>query len=213
MSAKRKREHVELEHNWKKKSIFFQLPYWKTLILRHNLNVMHIEKNICDSIVGTLLSINGKSKDNFNSRLDLLAMGIRDQLHLIQRGNKVILSVACYSLISNEKKIYKFFKEVKVPDGYASNISRCVQVKSHDFHVLMQQLLPLAIRGVLHKNVCVVIVELCSFFRQLCSKVLKTNQLEHLENDIIVTLCKLERIFHPSFFFLCYGAFTYSSYK
>ncbi|KAL6345456.1 hypothetical protein AAG906_017175 [Vitis piasezkii] len=64
----------------------------------------------------------------------------------------------------------------------------------------MQQLLPLAIRGVLHKNVCVVIVELCSFFKQLCSKVLKTDQLEHLENDIIVTLCKLERIFPPSFF-------------
>ncbi|KAL6315671.1 hypothetical protein AAG906_005759 [Vitis piasezkii] len=172
VSAKRKRGHVELEHNWKKKSIFFQLPYWKTLILHHNLDAMHIEKNICDSIVGTLLTIDGKSKDNFNSRLDLQVM------------------------------------EVKVPDGYASNISRCVQVnerkifglKSHDCHVLRQQLLPLAIRGVLHKNICVVIVELCSFFKQLCSKVLKTDQLEHLENDIIVTLCKLERIFPPSFF-------------
>ena len=75
-----------------KKNIFFQFPYWKTLILLHNLDVMHIEKNICDSIVGTLLIINGKSKDNFNSRLDLLAMGIRDQLHPIQRGNKIILS-------------------------------------------------------------------------------------------------------------------------
>ena len=88
----------------KKKSIFFQLPSWKTLILRHNLDVMLIEKNICDSIVGTLLSINGKSKDNFNSRLDLQAMGIRDQLHPIQRGNRVILPAACYSLTSNEKK-------------------------------------------------------------------------------------------------------------
>ncbi|RVW29139.1 hypothetical protein CK203_102563 [Vitis vinifera] len=136
-------------------------------------------------------------------------MGIRDQLHPIQRGNRVILPAACYSLTSNEKKEFcKFLKEVKVPDGYASNISRCVQVnerkifglKSHDCHVLMQQLLPLAIRGVLHKNVCAVIVELCSFFKQLCSKVLKTDQLEHLENDIIVTLCKLERIFPPSFF-------------
>ena len=50
---------------------------------------------------------------------------------------------------------------MKVPDGYASNISRCVQVdkrkifglKSHECHILMQQLLSLAIRGVLHKNV------------------------------------------------------------
>ncbi|RVW72347.1 hypothetical protein CK203_055429 [Vitis vinifera] len=76
-------------------------------------------------IVGTLLSIDGKSKDNFNSRLDLQAMGIRDQLHPIQRGNRVMLPAACYSLTSNEKKEFcKFLKEVKVPDGYASNISR-----------------------------------------------------------------------------------------
>ena len=107
-----------------------------------------------------------------------------------------------------KKEFFKFLKEVKVPEGYAYNISRSRQVnerkifglKSHDFHVLMQQFLPLAIRGVLHKNVCAIIVELYSFFKQLCSKVLKTNQLEHLENDIIVTLCKLEKIFLPSFF-------------
>ena len=88
----------------KKRSIFFQLPYWKTLILRHNLDVMHIEKNICDSIVGTLLSIDGKLNDNFNSRLDLKAMDIRDQLHPIQRGNRVTLPATCYSLTSNEKR-------------------------------------------------------------------------------------------------------------
>ena len=104
MLAKRKREHAKLEHNWKKKSIFFQLPYWKTLILRHNLDVMHIEKNICDSIVGTLLSIDGKSKDDMNSRLDLQYMGIRHQLHPIERENRVILPAACYSRTSNEKK-------------------------------------------------------------------------------------------------------------
>ena len=71
MLTKTKREHAKLKHNWKKRSIFFQFPYWKTLILRHNLDVMHIENNICDSIVGTLLSINGKSKDYMNKRLDL----------------------------------------------------------------------------------------------------------------------------------------------
>ena len=73
-------------------------------------------------------------------------------------------------------------------------------LKYHDCHVLMQQLLPLAIQGVLHKNVCAIIVELCSFFKQLCSKALKTNHSEHLKNDTIVTLFKLERIFPPSFF-------------
>lgn len=32
---------------------------------------MHIEKNVCESIVGTLLEINGKSKDGINARKDL----------------------------------------------------------------------------------------------------------------------------------------------
>jgi hypothetical protein len=31
---------------WKKKSIFFTLPYWKDNLLQHNLNVMHIEKKM-----------------------------------------------------------------------------------------------------------------------------------------------------------------------
>ena len=95
-------------------------------------------------------------------------------------------------------------------------MSRCVQLnetkiyglKSHDSHILMQQLLPLSIRGVLHKNVCE--VELCNFFKKLCSKVLTTYQLERLENDVVVILSKLERIFFPSFFDVM---MTYASSK
>ncbi|CAL9011914.1 unnamed protein product, partial [Prunus brigantina] len=45
---------------WKKKSIFFDLEYWKYLPVRHALDVKHIEKNVCDSIIGTLLEIPGK---------------------------------------------------------------------------------------------------------------------------------------------------------
>ena len=42
---------------WKKKSVFFQLPYWKSLYVRHFLDVMHIEKNVCDSVISTLLNV------------------------------------------------------------------------------------------------------------------------------------------------------------
>jgi hypothetical protein len=46
--TKRKRgKRTDVELNWAKKSIFFKLTYWSTLKLRHNLDVMHIEKNIC----------------------------------------------------------------------------------------------------------------------------------------------------------------------
>ncbi|GMI71089.1 hypothetical protein HRI_000778200 [Hibiscus trionum] len=52
---------------WKKKSIFFSLPYWEHQLLRHNLDVMHIEKNICDNILGTLIGQEGKNKDTYKS--------------------------------------------------------------------------------------------------------------------------------------------------
>lgn len=36
-------------HNWIKQSIFWELLYWNTNLLRHNLDVMHIEKNVWPS--------------------------------------------------------------------------------------------------------------------------------------------------------------------
>ena len=62
---------------WKKKSIFFDLEYLRYLRACHNLDVMHIEKNVCESIIGTLLNILGKTKDGLNTHLDLMEMGLR----------------------------------------------------------------------------------------------------------------------------------------
>ncbi|KAL6188793.1 hypothetical protein ACLB2K_040184 [Fragaria x ananassa] len=50
-------------YNWHHMSIFFELPYWSTLRIRHNLDVMHIEKNVCDSLVATILDIKDNTKD------------------------------------------------------------------------------------------------------------------------------------------------------
>ena len=41
---------------------------------------MHIKKNVCDSIIGTLLSLPGKTKDSLASRLDLVEIGVRREL-------------------------------------------------------------------------------------------------------------------------------------
>ncbi|CAL9016892.1 unnamed protein product, partial [Prunus brigantina] len=60
--------------NWTHKPIFFELPYWSKLKLRHNLDVMHVEKNVFDTLVGTILDIEGKTKDTIKARLDLERM-------------------------------------------------------------------------------------------------------------------------------------------
>ncbi|KAL0004203.1 hypothetical protein SO802_011764 [Lithocarpus litseifolius] len=99
-------------------------------------------------------------------------------------------------------------KGVRVPDGYASNISRRVNMKerkisglkSHDNHILMQQLLPIALRGSLPSHVTRPLIKLACFFREICSKTLRVSDVVTIEADIAETLCELEKIFPSSFF-------------
>ncbi|XP_058749838.1 uncharacterized protein LOC131622822 [Vicia villosa] len=44
---------------WKKRSVFFDLPYWSSFEVRHCIDVMYVEKNVCDSVIGTLLNNEG----------------------------------------------------------------------------------------------------------------------------------------------------------
>ena len=92
---------------------------------------MHIEKNICENILGTLMSIQGKTKDTVNSRKDLKELGIRSELHLQDTGSSAYMPIGWYTLSSDErKKFCDWFMTIKLPDGYASNMSRCV--RPHD---------------------------------------------------------------------------------
>ena len=64
---------------------------------------MHIEKNVCESVLGTLLSLDGKSKDIDKARLDLSDMNIRPELHLYKVENKWKKPQASYTLSSDER--------------------------------------------------------------------------------------------------------------
>ena len=43
---------------------------------------MHIEKNICDNLVGTILNIGEKTKDTIKAHEDLANLKIRKELHI-----------------------------------------------------------------------------------------------------------------------------------
>ncbi|GJR83742.1 hypothetical protein Tco_0154527 [Tanacetum coccineum] len=102
--------------NWTKRSIFNELEYWSFLTLKHSLIVMHIRKNMLESFLGTLL-MNEKSKDTTKASKDLKTLGIRKELLLDRfRSN---------------------FKQ-KVTD----NDSNITSMKSYDYHIMMQWLLP-----------------------------------------------------------------------
>ncbi|KAL3646934.1 hypothetical protein CASFOL_009478 [Castilleja foliolosa] len=196
--------------NWTKRSILFELPYWSKLKLRYNLDVMHIEKNICESILGTLMNVEGKTKDTAKARLDLEDIKIRKELHLINKGNgKYAMPPAFYVMTTKERRDFcDFIRNVKFPDGYASNIARCVTsndqklsgMKSHDCHVILQRILPVGIRGSVTKEVREVLTELGHFFQHLCCKKLNKTELEKMKEGICLILCKLEKIYPPAFF-------------
>ena len=170
---------------------------------------MHVEKNVCESIIGTLLDINGKSKDGYNARKDLQDMNIRHDLHPVERESRVYLPPALHTLSKLEKQLFcKRLYELKVPDGYSSNISNCVSVeetkvmglKSHDYHVLMQQLLPVVIRGMLPKGPRHSITRICGFFNKIYQRVIDRESMLEIEKEVIEILCLFERYFPPSFF-------------
>ena len=66
----------------------FDLPYRSDLDVRHCIDVMHVEKNVCDSVIGMLFNIQGKTKDGLNTCQDLAKMDIRSQLHPRSVGKK-----------------------------------------------------------------------------------------------------------------------------
>ena len=171
---------------------------------------MHIEKNVCDNLLGTLLNLDGKTKDNMKARMDLQELGIRHDLHPKMLANdRIYLPPASYTMSAQEKDNFlTVLKNIKVPDGYASNISRCMHLKdrkifnlkSHDGHILMQDIFPIASRSSVSKQVLTVIIRLSSFFKSLCSKVIDPGELDRLESEIMVILCQMEKIFPPGFF-------------
>ncbi|PKU72760.1 hypothetical protein MA16_Dca017461 [Dendrobium catenatum] len=104
---------------------------------------MHIEKNIFNNIFNTVMDIKDKSKDNIKSRMDLKDNG----------GEKLLKLKTPFTLTLEQKRaICEWVKTLRVPDGYSSNLSKCVDIRSgrlfelrsHDCHIFMQCLLPTA---------------------------------------------------------------------
>ena len=168
------------------------------------------DQKLRHNVMATLLSLDGKTKDTYQARLDLKGMGIRSELHLVHKGvNTIEMPATCYNMTTSEKDGFlQVLKDVRVPDWYALNIPHCVHLKehkisglkSHDDYILMQQILSIALHESLPSQVTRPLIKLSCYFCEICSKTLTVSDLENLEKDIAVMLCELEKIFPPSFF-------------
>jgi hypothetical protein len=73
-------------------------------------------------------------------------------------------------------------------------------LKSHDYHIIVERLLPVMLCGYLDDDIWEALAELSYFYRQLCAKEIKKDMTEKLEKDIPVLICKLEKIFPLGWF-------------
>jgi hypothetical protein len=186
---RKKNKKAPKDSPFKKKSIFFRyLPYWKEFNIGHAIDTMDVEKGIFKSTIDLLLDIAGKTKDGLNTRKDLQALGIREELHPQKKPNgKVYLPPASYTLIC------KCLCRIRFPTGFSTNIKNLVfmsklkmsDYNTHDCHTMLSLFLAIAIRAINHPYVKMVITCMCHFFNAISKKVINV-----IELDEIVKRCK-----------------------
>jgi hypothetical protein len=120
---------------------------------------MHCKMNLAKNFLKTIYR-----KDTVKVRKDLQRKGLRRHLWLTNnpcRPGKMFKPAAPYILTDGEfAKFAKCIESIKTPSGYASALGKHIRkkkfggLKSHDYHVFMQQILPLALWGLLQWRSC-----------------------------------------------------------
>ncbi|GJW68593.1 putative transposon, En/Spm-like protein [Tanacetum coccineum] len=204
---------INIDKSWietNRINIWYQkLKYWRHNPVPHCIDFMHVEKNVAESIVKTLVHVLGKIKDGLNARLDLAELGVKPELFAKQDKDKTTLPLVGYTLTNAEKDIFcETLHNIKVPEGYCLNFSildnlkdrNLIGLKSHDYHMLMQEFLPIPIRSIMHPPTRYAIIRFCFFFKLICSKEIILKELDKMQAELVVTLCLLEKFFPLSFF-------------
>ncbi|KAK6786515.1 hypothetical protein RDI58_015040 [Solanum bulbocastanum] len=155
------------------------------------------------------MDVKGKTKDNPKARMDIKEYCRRKELWLQELQNgKIVKPKASFSFTLDEKReIIQLVKNLRMPEGYTSNLGKranmnegkLIGMKSHDCHVFMETLIPIAFSH-LPERIWKPITEISLFLKDLCSGKLLESILDSMEENILVTTTKLEKIFPCGFF-------------
>ncbi|CAN6557429.1 unnamed protein product [Malus baccata var. baccata] len=205
------RHFLEDNHRFRRQTINFNGRREHRSAPRHNLDVMHIEKNICDSVVGTLLDIK-KCKDGLAARADLEVLNIRRPNNKVGKKPKFVTTLIpfrntlCHTIYTILQPFSATLEKKdlvvhSIDEGGPCAQATCILGSSKSsffpcfsFNVSLESiesslLLPLAILLVLPKAVTM-----------LCSKKESEEGFKQLNSRIALTLCQLEKIFPHAFF-------------
>ena len=173
--------------------------------VRHVLDVMHCEKNLADSILRMLFG----EIDTPSVRMDLENRRIKKHLWLRRIGDtgRLYMPDAPYVLSPlHRQTVLDTLRRLKMPSGYCSNLHSKISsgklrgLKSHDLHVLLQQVLPLCLRGIGDAKVVGLIMRISRLFRKICSKTVDADTEDQMMTDVSEIQCTMEKEFPPAFF-------------
>jgi hypothetical protein len=145
-----------VKKRWKKMSIMWELPYWKDIAVCHGIDLMHVKKNVCGSLLGTLMNDKWKPMDHAKGRADLEELDIRPVLR--PNGTRAQPPLSAMNLTREEKQeLCDFFHSVKLPSRYATNIRKLVPtrenemlpMKAHDCDVMLTTMLAVGKQNIL----------------------------------------------------------------
>ena len=143
-------------------------------------------------------------------RRDMVVVNIHSNLWPIPLGSgELELPPTPYVMTADERQTFVgIIQELKAPTSYASSLKKRIHpetnkmkgLKAHDYHILMQQVLPLCVRTILPKGPRLAIIRLSRVFQRICAKTLDPSSMKELREEAAMTLCILEKEFPPSLF-------------
>lgn len=176
---------------------------------------MHIEKNIIVSLMKTLSSAKGAKADGRSVREELKATNRMPDLHdpekvLIDRRTgeeRYKYKKAPWVWSKNEfRSVTEIIASIRTPTNYGASMAhkfkddKIVGMKTHDWHNVLHDFLPIAIRGTLTPEIRMVVYKLSHFFKNLCAKEIREEDLLDLEVEASEVACYMEMHLPPSFF-------------
>jgi hypothetical protein len=117
-------------HNWAHISGLWNLKYFEKLLIRHNIDFMHNEKNVAEVFFATIMDMADRTKDNVKARLDLALICDRPNSCMRKKPNGRWEKPRAPFCLKRDQKVavLQWLKDLKFPNMYAANIRRGVNL-------------------------------------------------------------------------------------
>jgi hypothetical protein len=70
-----------------------------------------------------------------------------------------------------------------------------MSLKSHGYHIIIERLISVMLYGYFNANLWKIFAELSYFYRKICAKQVSKVMMQKLEKEILVLVCKMEKVF------------------